>query len=195
MTYHPSGLITPTGVASGGRDTGARSELLEQCTTLPPASFKATLSRLGDGQGMAGVAGVQLEVPDHLQVQLDTGSMLCSLALVQARGHRALARRGQQHGRVVTGGAPFFGCSREVCLGVGLARTLVQSQGPRALFLEQSLLLEGKKVKGERPKTDEPGKPRVPPTPPHCSRKRVPRSLLAPHFLSGKQLNAPSHSG
>lgn len=123
---------------------------------------------------MAGVAGVQLEVPDHLQVQLDTGSMLCSLALVQTRGHRALARRGQQHGRVVTGGAPFFECSREVCLGVGLARTLVQSQGPRALFLEQSLLLEGKKVKGERPKTDEPGKPRVPPTPPHCSRKRVP---------------------
>lgn len=64
---------------------------------------------------------------------------------------------------------------------MGLAHTLVQSQGPRALFLEQSLPLEGKKVKGERPKTkegvcqaDEPGKPRVPPTPPHCSRKRVP---------------------
>lgn len=60
------------------------------------------------GRGMAEVAGVQLGVPDYLQVQLDTGSMLCSLALVQARGHRALARRGQQYGGVVTGGAPFF---------------------------------------------------------------------------------------
>lgn len=57
---------------------------------------------------MAEVAGVQLGVPDYLQVQLDTGSMLCSLALVQARGHRARARRGQQHRGVVTGGAPFF---------------------------------------------------------------------------------------
>lgn len=52
---------------------------------------------------------------------------------------------------------------------MGLAHTLAPSQGPRALFLEQSLLLEGKKVKGERPKAkegvcqaDEPGKPRVP---------------------------------
>lgn len=54
------------------------------------------------------MAGVQLGVPDYLQVQLDAGSMLCSLALVQARGHRALARRGQQYGGVVTGGAPFF---------------------------------------------------------------------------------------
>lgn len=87
---------------------------------------------------------------------------------------------------------------------MGLAHTLVQSQGPRALFLEQSLPLEGKKVKGERPKTkkgvcqaDEPGKPRVPPTPPHCSRKRVPGpsspltssqgSSLTPHPTVGDQ--------
>lgn len=88
--------------------------------------------------------GVQLGVPDYLRVQLDKGSMLCSLALVQARGHRTLARRGQQHGGVVTGGGSFFLCSREVCLGVGLVHTLAQFQGPRALFLEQFLFSEEK---------------------------------------------------
>lgn len=77
---------------------------------------------------------------------------------------------------------------------MGLAHTLAQFQGPRLWFLEQSLFSEGKKVKRECPKAkegvcqaDEPGKSRAPQLP-SLQLGKGPRSLLAPHFLSGKQL-------
>lgn len=55
--------------------------------------------------------------------------------------------------------------------------------------------MEGKKVKGECPKAkegvcqaDEPSKPSPPPNSPALQLGKGPRFLLAPHFLSGKQL-------
>lgn len=61
-----------------------------------------------------------------------------------------LALRGKSMLGMVTRGGTiffFFGCSRDVCLWVGLAHTSAQFQGPSALFLEYSLFLEGMKVK------------------------------------------------
>lgn len=53
--------------------------------------FKATLSRLGDGQRVAEVAGVHLGVPDYLLLH---GQHADFLALVQARGYKGFWQGG-----------------------------------------------------------------------------------------------------
>lgn len=75
----------------GGKgQVGARSGLQGQYNSAT-CHFKAKLSRLGE---VAKVAGVQLAVPGHLQMQLATGSMLVLLSL--RSNHRAHGASGKE---------------------------------------------------------------------------------------------------
>lgn len=72
--------------------------------------FKATLSRLGDGQGLAEAVGVHLGVPEHFRMQLDMGSMLVLFSLGSSQRVQGFWQGGDNSmvGEVTRGGTTFF---------------------------------------------------------------------------------------